>query len=77
MAGARPGWPGRATPSPSPSVPRVGRLESVPGQQRHDLVAGPDDAAAAGGGGGGQGHAAGRLRVDALEPGDIADGRPP
>ena len=58
-----------------PERPGVRRLEPVAGQQRDDLVAGPDDAASSRRGGRGQGHAAGRLRVDALEPGDVADRR--
>ena len=40
IAGASPGCPGRATPSPWPERPRVRRLEAVAGQQRDDLVAG-------------------------------------
>ena len=75
ITGARPGSPGTGDAVPVPERPGVGRLEPVAGQQGDDLVAGPDDAASSRRGGRGQGHAAGRLGVDALEPGDVADRR--
>ena len=73
MTGARPGSPGRAIAVAVAERPRVRRLEAVAGQQRDDLVAGPDDAAPSGRGDARQRDAAGRLRVDALEPGHVAD----
>ena len=73
MTGARPGSPGTGDAVAVAQGPRVGRLEPVAGQQGDDLVARPDDASPAGGRDRAERHAAGRLRVDALEPGDVAD----
>ena len=69
------GLAGPGDPVAVPERPGIRRLEAVPGQQRDDLVAGLDDTAPPGGRRGSQGHAAGRLRVDPLEPGHVADRR--